>query len=392
MTDASHGRRRLARWLVGPAVAMSMTLACLCLLPLETARAEGSSLSLLNADDGTVIVDSFNHSGDVLNLAELPPRLTIVDSLFGATAGSVEFFLNGQSVRTENVAPYALGGDVPPGEFVPYDLPVGQNILRTVYYQLAHRRGQVLGESSIQFEVINVEPVELIVSPSPLTASVPAGRSTKTSFYIEVGEVDFDYDLVLSSAPPAWAVYPQELQVGKNVIGLRADNLPPGEYFADPLIVQLRARDFAYAQTLYFDLVLTVKPSNAVLVSGFTVVDAVSNLDASASLLGPISFNVVDLPEVFGVRANTYPATVGSVVLEFAFQPDLTDPPAFPQPSVRVENVMPYSLFGDSLPGDYVGVPRQTGWLWVRATPYGLANGRGKTGSPLELLVYIYPN
>jgi hypothetical protein len=391
MADTSHGRRKLTRWVVG-AAAMSMAFACLSLLPLETARAEGSSLSLLNADDGTVIIDSFNYSGDVLNLAELPPRLTIVDSLFGATAGSVEFFLNGQSVRTENVAPYALGGDVPPGVFIPYDLPIGPTTIRTVYYQLAHRGGQILGESSIQFEVINVEPVELIISPTPVTASVPAGGRTKTSFFIEVGDVDFDYDLVLSSTPPAWAVYPQALQVGKNVIQLRADNLPPGEYFADPLMVQLRARDFTYVQTLYFDLILTVKPSNALLVSGFTVVDAVSNLDASASLFGPISFNVVDLPEVFGVRANTYPETVGSVVLEFAFQPDLTDPPAFPQPSVRVENVVPYSLFGDSLRGDYAGVPRQTGWLWVRATPHRLANGRGQTGTPLELLVYIYPN
>ena len=98
-------------------------MVCLCFLPLEAAHAEGSSLSLLNADDGTVMVDSFNYVGDVLNLAELPPRLTIVDSLFGAVAGSVEFFHNGRSVRTENVAPYALGGDAAPGVFAPSTCP-----------------------------------------------------------------------------------------------------------------------------------------------------------------------------------------------------------------------------------------------------------------------------
>ncbi len=367
-------------------------LVCLCFLPLEAAHAEGSSLSLLNADDGTVMVDSFNHVGDVLNLAELPPRLTIVDSLFGAVAGSVEFFHNGRSVRIENVVPYALGGDAPPGVFAPYDLPIGPNTIRTVYYQFAHRRGQILGESSIQFDVIAVEPIEWMVSPSPLLASVPAGGGATTRFFIKIGEVDFDYDLVLVSSPPAWAVYPQALQVGENVIPLRADNFPPGEYFADPLVVQLRARNFPYAQEIAFDLVLTVEPSNAVFVSGFTFVDAVSNLDGSASLFGPISFNLFHLAPVYGIRSNTYPASVGSVVLEFAFQSDLADPPAFPPPSVRVENVLPYSLFGDYPPGDYVGVPRQTGWLWVRATPHRKPNGRGPAGTPLELLAYIYAN
>lgn len=364
----------------------------LSLLPLEAARAEGSSLSLLNADDGTEIIGSFNYVGDVLNLAELPPRLTIVDSLFGAVAGSVEFFHNGQSVRTENVVPYALGGDAPPGVFAPYDLPIGPNTIRTVSYQLANRGGQILGETSIEFHIIDVDPIELRVRPSPLLASVPAGGSAATRFFIEVGEVDFDYDLVLVSSPPAWAVYPQALQLGENVIQLRADNLPPGEYFADPLVVQLRARNFPYAQAIAFDLILTVEPSDAVFVSGFTFVDAVSNLDSSASLSGPIALNLFELAAVYGIRVNTYPATVGSVILELAFQPDLTDPPAFPPPAVRVENVVPYSLFGDSPPGDYVGVPRQTGWLWVRATPYGKANGRGRPGTPLELLVYIYPN
>ena len=127
-------------------------------------------------------------------------------------------------------------------------------------------------------------------------------------------------------------------------------------------------------------------------VSGFTLVDADSNLDGSASLSGPVSFNLFDLPTVYGVRVNTYPAAVGSVVLEFAFQPDLADPPPFPPPAVRVENLAPYSLFGDGPPGDYVGVPRQTGWLWIRATPHRKANGRGQAGTPLELLAYIYPN
>ena len=240
--------------------AMLLWIVCLCFLPLEAARAEGSSLSLLNADDGTEIIGSFNYVGDVLNLAELPPRLTIVDSLFGAVAGSVGFFHNGQSVRTENVVPYALGGDAPPGVFAPYDLPIGPNTIRTVYYQLANRGGQILGESSIEFHVIDVDPIELSVRPAPLLASVPAGGRATTRFSIDLGEVDFDYDLLLLSAPPTWAVYPQALQPGENVIQLRADNLPPGEYFADPLVVQLRARDFPYAQAIAFDLILTVDP------------------------------------------------------------------------------------------------------------------------------------
>jgi hypothetical protein len=327
-----------------------------------------------------------------LNLAELPPRLTIVDSLFGGAVGSVDFFHNGQRIRTENVAPYALGGDYPPGVFVPFDLPIGPNTVRSVYYQFSNRRGAVLGEASIEFDVIAVEPVELSVTPSPVIAAVPAGGQATTSFQISVGAVDFDYDLVIAGSPPFWAVYPEELEVGENTIQLQADNLPPGNYFADPVVVQLTARDFPFTQTISFDLIMTVEGSDAVFVSGFTFVDADTDTDWSASLFGPSSFNLFDLPPVYGIRVDTYPAVVGSIVLEYSFQPDLADPPTFPPASVRVENFAPYSLFGDQPTGDYAGVPRQTGWLWVRATPHLEANGHGPAGAPLEFLVYIYPN
>lgn len=377
---------------MNPSTAASLLVLSLCFLSPTETRAEGSSLSLLNADDGSELVGSFNYVGDVLNLAQLPPRMTIVDTVFGATVGSVDFFHNGQRIRTENVVPYALGGDFPPGIFAPHELPIGPNTVRSVYYELPNRRGLALGETTVEFYVIDVDPVEFTVAPSPVLATVPAGGQSNTGFEIIIGQIDFDYDLAILSSPPFWADYPKTPQVGGNTIFLHADNLAPGTYFADPVVVQLRARDFPFVQTVDFDLVMTVEHSDAVFVSGFTFVDAVTDSDASASLFGPNSLNLFDLPPVFGVRADTYPSMVGSVVMEFAFQPNLADPPILPPPSTRIENFAPYSLFGDFPTGNYAGTPRQTGWLWIRATPYRAAHGNGSAGSPLELLVYIYPN
>ena len=72
------------------------------------------SFTLINADTDQPIA-TFNplNNGATLNLATLPTRnLNIRANTSPATVGSVRFGLNGKSnYRTDNSAPYALGGD-----------------------------------------------------------------------------------------------------------------------------------------------------------------------------------------------------------------------------------------------------------------------------------------
>lgn len=73
------------------------------------------------------------------------------------------------------------------------------------------------------------------------------------------------------------------------------------------------------------------------------------------------------------VRANTDPATVGSV--KFAYNGD---------PNYKTENVAPYTLGGDNN-GNYLPWTPSLGNQILKATPYPEANIQGEAGTPLEI-------
>lgn len=97
------------------------------------------------------------HQGDQLNLRALPPRLSVRAELAGPAPGSVVFGLDASpAFQVENVAPYALGGDSPAGNFTPVPLAVGTHTLTATPYVAAGGVGAAGGALRLSFELVDV--------------------------------------------------------------------------------------------------------------------------------------------------------------------------------------------------------------------------------------------
>jgi hypothetical protein len=94
-------------------------------------------------------------NGELLNLGQLPPELSVRAVVPGAPPGSVVFDFDGTSAfQTENVSPYALGGDNPAGNYLPVSLSGGPHEIRATPFAGANGGGAAGGSLSVSFGVI----------------------------------------------------------------------------------------------------------------------------------------------------------------------------------------------------------------------------------------------
>lgn len=125
-------------------------------------------------------------------------------------------------------------------------------------------------------------------------------------------------------------------------------------------------------------LVLTVLPGTSPGVISFTLINADTDEDIR-TLQAQDTINLGTLPaNNINIRANTFPATVGSVVFTL-------------NSKNKTENVAPYSLRGDTN-GDYDGWTPPIGNYTLKATTYSLSGGQGTAGTPLEIIFTVTNN
>lgn len=111
---------------------------------------------LVDASSNQDIQDITEDSTLFLN--QLPKYLNVrAVVVLAASVGSVRFNINGKNVRTENVAPYALAGDSPPGNYFADDLNLkpGTKSLTATPYSTAGASGTAFTPLSVTFTVIN---------------------------------------------------------------------------------------------------------------------------------------------------------------------------------------------------------------------------------------------
>jgi len=158
-----------------------------CLLPALSAQAQSvNDFTLVNALTDQAVGDFdplFN--GAKINLSKLP-QINIVANGSGAI-GSVVFTLNGQVFSTENIAPFALGGDNS-GDFNTLELDPGSYLLEATAWSQANGEGTQGGSSSVDFTLrlesltqdLSAGPDQFIVLPdsqATLDSSAPEGQS-----------------------------------------------------------------------------------------------------------------------------------------------------------------------------------------------------------------------
>jgi hypothetical protein len=70
------------------------------------------------------------------------------------TIGSVRWRIDGVTVRTENYAPYAIGGDASGGsDLLPYAFPYGTHVLEVTAFSGVNASGSSLKQLTLTFTV-----------------------------------------------------------------------------------------------------------------------------------------------------------------------------------------------------------------------------------------------
>ncbi|OKL39547.1 InlB B-repeat-containing protein [Pontibacter flavimaris] len=117
-------------------------------------------------------------------------------------------------------------------------------------------------------------------------------------------------------------------------------------------------------------------------VTSFTLVNSATEKDIQAVVAGT-TISLASLPTTkLNIRANTSPASVGSVKFELSGAQSLT----------YTDNGAPYALHGDDGNGNYYygsWNPPAVGTYTLKATPYSGSKGTGTAGSPLTITFTI---
>lgn len=125
----------------------------------------------------------------------------------------------------------------------------------------------------------------------------------------------------------------------------------------------------------------TTPPPSAQTLTSFTLINADTNQPIQTlSLTDGAVLHLSDLPPRINIRANTSPATVGSVVFSLSGAVNRT----------QTESAAPYALFSDNA-GNYHPWTPVLGNYTLTARPYTNSSGGGTGGTPLTVSFQIVP-
>ncbi|MGB3466070.1 MAG: ThuA domain-containing protein [Cyclobacteriaceae bacterium] len=119
-----------------------------------------TGLTLINAETNLDLTQL--NDGDVINFQELPTTILNVRANTSGIIGSVAFRLNGSIFQTENVAPFALAGDIS-GNYKSWTPDLGLLSIEAIVFSGADGAGSPLDTLSIDVTFID-QPVEIFVT------------------------------------------------------------------------------------------------------------------------------------------------------------------------------------------------------------------------------------
>ncbi|MGV3558721.1 PKD domain-containing protein [Larkinella arboricola] len=333
-----------------------------------TVEAQAGSVTgfeLINANTDQVIKTLSD--GEVLNLAQLPTsRLTIRANTTPANVGSVVFSLSGSMTyaKTETTAPYSLFGD-DNGNYDPWNLKVGSYSLRATPYLGAGGTGLMGTPMTLNFTLVNqANQPPVARAGADQTVTLPTNSvvlNGSTSSDPEGGALSY---LWTQRSGPNTANLSSPTSVS-----LTASNLAAGTY-----VFRLTVYDGVGAMA-YDDVTVRVAPAPSAgpSVVSFSLMNADTDQPIRVITNNEV-LNLAQLPRNLNIRANTSPATVGSVKMVLSGQ----------QKRTQTETGAPYALFGDK-DGNYNNWTPTLGNYTLTGTAYSGANASGQAGTPLIL-------
>lgn len=191
------------------------------------------SLTLVDASSDQDIMDL--KPGDVIDYGVFRSRnsITVRANTYPDTVGSVVFTLNTERVRTENIPPYALGGDMYPSpdmylNYHPYPLPLGDHTLTATPFTTTGGAGPAGKHLTISFSVVElpvITNIRLINADTDMPADVGLGGII---YYLDdIGTLNVNIEA--TTYPPTVG------SVVFKIDGVRVstENIPPYAMFGD---------------------------------------------------------------------------------------------------------------------------------------------------------------
>ncbi|WP_114782243.1 InlB B-repeat-containing protein [Botryobacter ruber] len=314
---------------------------------------------------GFVLVDSDSEQdirpitdGAVISLASLPStKLNIRTVSSTSSIGSTKLELQGpqSKVHTDNAAPFALHGDNGDGNYYygNWNPPAtGTYTLRATPYSGSDGTGTPGTPLTVSFSFVTDDDV----TPPPAEAYSLA-VSTSGSGTLSKSPDQTTYaggSTVTLTATPA---------TGFSFDGWSGD----ASGASNPLALTMNSNKSVTANF--------VSVSGAQQVTSFVFVDSGTEQDMQTITNGAV---ISLTASKVNIRANTSPASVGSVIFELSGA----------QSKTYTDNASPYALHGDNGSGNYYygnWNPPAPGTYTLKATPYSGSNGSGTAGIPLTV-------
>ncbi len=391
-------------------------------------NSEITSFTLVNADTNEDIFELTE--GMQIDYTSLPTLNLNIRANTNEKTRSVRMNLTGElnASKTENVAPYALFGDFPRGNYFGREFELGMYTIAATAFSESRTQGIASEVLTLNFSIVNVcdlfelnlvevfdlstcggddgfalvqvsgalEPVtyswshdpqfsdtiasDLIAGEYTVTATDANNCSTEITFEIknpELPEVSLtafeslvvsDEVLVLEGGLPEGGVYS-----GQGVSdGVFDPSIGAGTYVINYSFTdELTGCSSSASQTL--DVI-----ENVLSVQNFTLVDAQTNEDILLLTEG-LQIDIATLPSSLNIRANTTD-DVESVRLVLSGAMNAS----------RIENVGPYAIFGDFPARNYFGKPFAAGNYTITAQPFSENRLLGTEGATLQVNFEIF--
>ncbi|HWR53006.1 MAG TPA: Ig-like domain-containing protein [Bryobacteraceae bacterium] len=309
-------------------------------------------------------------NGAVINLRLLPSRnLNVAAITEPATVGSVKFALNGSIFRTETAAPYALAGDTS-GNYYPWNPAPGSYSLTAVPFSGANASGSPGAQFSVSFTVVDQATGDGM--PPTVTMTAPTPNATVQGAVVVSADATDDTGVagvlfLLDGAPFCAEATSAPYAVTWDTTGLSGSHT-----------LSARARDAAGNLATATPITVTIgapPPPPAAAVTSVALINA--NTDQPIAGFDPIADGtVIQRSGLPTSNLNILARTSGGGIASVAF--------VLNGSTVRVENVAPYTIGGDS-GGDYWPWALPAGSHTLTLTPYSGTNATGTPGQALTV-------
>ncbi len=391
---------------------------------VRNANPEITNFTLVNADTNVDIFELTD--GMQIDIATLATLNLNIRATTNDIARSVRLNLTGEleASKIENVAPYALFGDFPQGNYFGRDFGLGMHTISATAFSESRTQGTASETLTVNFSIITIcDQFELNIvdvldvsncggtdgfallevsgGVAPITYSwshdpqfseaiafdLVAGEYTVTATDANNCSADITFEIKDPDLPIVSLTAFEVLNVSDEVLILEG-GLPMGGSYSgqgvsegifDPSI-GAGTYEITYSFTdevigCTASVVKTLEVVETVLsVLSFTLVNAETNEDI-VELTEGLQIAMSSLPTLnLNIRANTTD-DVQSVFLEITGA----------ILGSRIENVAPYALFGDFPANHYFGKPFASGFYTITADPYSENRLGGKLGTSLTI-------